>query len=73
MPAVDDETFLPSSNDDDDEKLSLSFKLDNKEFQVFNQLPDVAGFKKVKFKYQKEKYVCTKNNQFANFNWKWKR
>jgi len=38
------------------------------------QLPDIAGFKvKVDIKYQIEKYVCTKNNKLAKFEWKWKR
>ena len=39
-----------------------------------NKLPDRAGFKvKVDIKYQIEKYVCTKNNKLAKFEWKWKR
>ena len=39
-----------------------------------NKLPDIAGFKvKVDIKYQIEKYVCTKTNKSAKFQWKWKR
>ena len=39
-----------------------------------NKLQDIAGFKvKVDNKYQIEKYVCTKNNKLAKFEWKWKR
>ena len=39
-----------------------------------NKLPDIAGFKvRVDIKYQIEKYVCTKNNKLAKFEWKWKR
>ena len=38
-----------------------------------NKLPNVGIKVKVDIKYQIEKYVCTKNNKFANFEWKWKR